>query len=80
MDEDTSPDARRLIVERLRAMTPAQRLARMVALNRSVEAMARTGILMRHPTASEREVRFRLARAWLDDETLAKVAGWVPNP
>jgi len=79
-DEDTSPEMRRALLDRVRAMTPAERLARMVALNRSVEAMARTRIRMRHPEATEREVRLLLARAWLDPETLAKIAAKVPAP
>ena len=79
-DEDTNPEMRRALLDRVRAMTPAERLARMVALNRSVEAMARTGIRMRHPEATEREVRLLLARAWLEPETLAKIAAKVPVP
>ena len=78
-DEETPPHVRETMYERLRAMTPAQRLARMVALNRSVESLARTGIKQRHPNADEREVRVRLARMWLDHATILRVVGWLPQ-
>lgn len=78
-DEDTPRHVREIMFERLRAMSPAERLARMVALNRSVESLARTGIKQRHPDADEREVQVRLARMWLDDETIERVVGWLPD-
>lgn len=59
-----------MLVAGLRRMTPAQKLARLVALNRSVEQLARAGIRLRHPDATEREVKLLLARMWLDEATV----------
>lgn len=79
MDRDTTPEARRVLVEGLRRMTPSQKLARVRSLNRSVEQMARAGIRMRHPNADEAEIRIRLARLWLDDATLEAIVGPLPE-
>ncbi len=76
---DTSADARRVLVEGLRRMSPAEKLARVVALNRSVELMARAGIKLRYPDADESEVRIRLARMWLSDEDLRAIVGRLPD-
>ena len=67
------------MVAALRQMTPAQKLARLEALNRSVEELARTGIRMRYPNACEEEIRYRLASMWLDRETMQKVFDWDPD-
>ena len=67
------------MVAALRQMTPAQKLARLEALNRSVEELARTGIRMRYPNACEDEIRYRLASMWLDRETMQKVFDWDPD-
>ena len=72
-ERDTDPDSRRVLVEGIRRMSPAQKLARVTALNRSVEMLALAGIRMRHPDASEHEVHRLLARMWLDEDTLAAV-------
>lgn len=78
-EQDTSPEARDVMVATLRQMTPAQKLARLEALNRSVEELARTGIRMRYPNACEQEIRYRLASMWLDRETMRKVFDWDPD-
>lgn len=79
MDRHTTPEARRVLVEGLRRMTPSQKLARVRSLNRSVPQMARAGIRMRHPNAGEAEIRIRLARLWLDDATLEAIVGPLPE-
>lgn len=73
-DGDTSAEARSVLVAGLRRMTPAQKLARLVALNRSVEQLARAGIRLRHPDATERQVKLMLARMWLDEATVDTIA------
>ena len=70
---DTSPEARRVIIDGLRRMTPTQKLARLVDLNRSVEIMARAGIQARHPDATPKERKKLMARHWLDSNTLDAV-------
>jgi hypothetical protein len=67
------------MVAALRQMTPARKLARLEALNRSVEELARTGIRLRYPNACEEEIRYRLASMRLDRETMRKVFDWDPD-
>jgi hypothetical protein len=77
--DDTSPEARRFLIERLRAL-PAWRKARMVSeLTRACQELARAGVLRRHPGASEREVRLRVAALWLGRETMLRVFAWDPE-
>lgn len=67
---DTDADARRVMVEGLRRMSPSEKLARVVALNRSVELMARAGIRLRTPNISDADLRNEMAKLWLDEDTL----------
>lgn len=60
MDQDTSPRRRDRYLELLRALTPAQRLARAADLSATVRLLAEAGIRQRHPAADEQEVRVRL--------------------
>lgn len=62
----------------LRRMTPAQRLARSFSLRHAALSLARSRIVSEHPNASEREVKLRLASLWLDAETMRRVWGWDP--
>lgn len=65
---DTSPDASRVQVEILRAMSPGERLAQVDGLCAAAAAMAMAGLRSQHPTASAAELaamlaeRVRLAR------------------
>jgi hypothetical protein len=68
-NDDTSPECRRIWIDGLRRMSHSDKLARFLALQRSVEAMALTGLRLRHPEADEAELRIRLARLWLDEPT-----------
>ena len=68
MQEDTSEDARRVLLERIRAMTPAQRVAEGERLCRTARAFMRAGIRSRHPEYSGEQVEEALARLlWGDD-------------
>jgi hypothetical protein len=58
---DTSAEAERVVVEKLRAMSPQQRLSLALSLSQSVRALALAGVLQRHPGASPREQLLRLA-------------------
>lgn len=73
LSADTSPAAERAQIERWRQMTPAEKLSLVSAMSRSVNALARAGILARYPAASEREVFLRFALLTLG-ETLARAA------
>lgn len=58
---DTSAEAERVLVEKLRAMSPEQRLSLALSLSQSVRELALAGVRQRHPGASAREQLLRLA-------------------
>jgi len=76
VDTDESTD--RLMIERYRRMTPADRLQCVVDLNRLVEDLAIAGIRSRHPRADDREVFLRLAALRLGRDITRRVYDWDP--
>jgi hypothetical protein len=67
-----------MIVQACRKMTPAEKLARVQALNEGVLQMAAARIRQQYNPASERELRLRVAALWLGDETMRRVFDWDP--
>ncbi len=59
---DTDPEVFRVVVERWRTMTVAERVALVEQINADVELLAVAGILAERPGLSEVEVRHELAR------------------
>jgi hypothetical protein len=57
-------------------MSPSQKVERVRALTRAVQELALIDIRRRHPEATEREQRLRLASRWLPPELMAKAFGW----
>lgn len=78
-DEDTSPEARRLMTEAYRRMTPAERFARVMALNALISGLALADIRSQYPDASERQCLYRLAMRRMDPELLFRLAGGMPD-
>ncbi len=66
---DTSAEAMALKVERLRAMSYAEKAALVDELNRAVQRMAEAGARCRHPDATDREV------LWVRSNTRSPSAG-----
>jgi len=64
---DTAPEVCRQMLAGLASMTPADKLARLSALNRSVEEMALAGARLRIPGATDLELKLEVARLWLDE-------------
>ncbi|MEZ5978753.1 MAG: hypothetical protein R3F34_11085 [Planctomycetota bacterium] len=58
-DRDTCPEARRRIVEQLRAWTPEERFERTIGLYQLGVELQIAGERARRPDASEEELRFR---------------------
>lgn len=75
---DTSPDAWWRMIALYRRMTPAQKLAKVAALNASTREAALAGIRLRHPQATEREQRLYLFTLMHGDELAKKAFGWDP--
>ena len=68
MRDDTSDDARRVLCERLRRMTPSERFEEGVRLCRFAREVMRAGIRTRHPEYGVDEVEEALGRLlWGDD-------------
>lgn len=77
---DTPPEIEEILLAGYRRMTPAQKLERVMDLNRAAQEMALARIRATYgPGLSEREERLRLAALWLDRETMVRVFGWDPE-
>jgi len=61
------------MMQRLREMTPGERLAQAIALTETVRELAWAGVRRRHPNASDDEVRRRFAVITLGKELAEKV-------
>lgn len=65
---DTSPEAAEILRERMRRLTPSQRLVEGEKLCKLARQVMRAGIRMRHPDYDEEHVEMALARLlWGDD-------------
>jgi hypothetical protein len=60
MHQDTVPSQQEAYFQRLRLLSPEQRLVIVSRLNRGVRRMALAGLRLRHPGASEEDLRLRL--------------------
>ena len=68
-----------MMVEACRRMTPAEKYARVQALNEGVLQLAAARIRQQYQPTSGRELRLRVAALWLDDETMRRVFDWDPE-
>jgi hypothetical protein len=76
---DTSPDVARIMEQYWRTATPAEKLARMLSIGRSINELTRAYLRQRYPEATPREIELRLAARNLDRETMIEVFGWDPD-
>ena len=58
---DTSPEAREVYFQRLKAMTPSERLGLGAALWNTGNSVQRSAVLRSNPDADEAEIAFRIA-------------------
>lgn len=79
LPDDTSPEARRFLVEGYRRMSPADKLARVVSLNVALEQLQRARITAQYGEIPEREMRLRLGALRLGRETMVRAFGWDPE-
>jgi len=73
---DTHVDAERFLIERYRAMSPADKLRIVRQLSLTTQELALAGLKRRFPEASPRELQLRLAATRLDRDTLRAAFGW----
>ena len=76
---DTSPGAERIVLEGMRGMSGAEKLRRVGALCRLVNALALADIRSRHPMSTERELLLQLAARRMDPAILDRLVGWTPG-
>lgn len=75
---DTPSDVEALQISRYRAMSPAEKIARVTDLNRTAETMATARLQREYGPLTPRELELRLAALRLDRETMVEVFGWDP--
>lgn len=75
---DTTASARDVQVEWLRRLTPAARVELAVQMSEDNRAVARAGIMARHPEYSPAEVSFALFRLLLGDDLFRRA--WPRAP
>jgi hypothetical protein len=76
---DTSPEAREILDEGYRRMTPTQKLQRVESLNRALVTLQKARIRAQYGDIPEEEMRMRLGALRLGRETMIKVFGWDPE-
>jgi hypothetical protein len=79
VEQDTSPEQMRRYHERLRAMEPWQRLRTAASLSKGVRRLAEAGLRMRHPGASDQEIRVRLVVRLYGRPAGIRLFGTVPD-
>jgi hypothetical protein len=77
--EDTHPDAERVLIELLRAASPARKMGMVLSANRTARALALAGLRERHSGESPAQLRRRLADLWLGEKLAAKAYGPLPD-
>lgn len=76
---DTDESSERYLFDRLRAL-PTWRKAEMIsASTRAARELAMSGLRLRHPAASDEELRKRLAALTLGREASIEIFGWDPD-
>jgi hypothetical protein len=79
LPSDTAPAVEQLIIEGYRRMSPAEKLGRVVALNRALDQLATARLHARYGSQlHDDELRLRLAALRLDATFMADVIGWDP--
>ena len=74
---DTSPEAERVWIELLRRTPPWRRLQLADQMSRAVRELSMSGLRLRHPQASEAELRRRFADLHLGSKLARRVYGSI---
>ena len=77
--EDTPAAMERRWIEGLRLRTPAERIRRVGELNAMLQRLAEAETRLRHPDASDYEIRLRVASRRIPAELMRKAFGWDPD-
>lgn len=79
LSRDTDPEIERLQLQRYREMSPAEKLQRVLDLNRMADAMASARLEKQYGPLTQRELQLRLAALRLDRQTMIEAFGWDPE-
>ena len=79
LSPDTHPDAERVQLQLLREMSPWRKLELVEGMTRTVYALLLVGLRERHPSATEEELRLRLAALVLGRELATRAYGPLPG-
>ena len=77
--DDTPPEIEEIWLEMLRKRTPAERLRRVGELSAALQQMAEAETRRRHPDATEREIKLRVASRRIPADLMRKAFGWDPD-
>ena len=72
---DTHPEAERVLIELLRAASPARKMEMVLSANRTARALALTGLRERFPNETPARLQRRLVDLWVGPELAAKAYG-----
>jgi hypothetical protein len=75
---DTTPEAEAVLVQLLRAKSPAEKVKIVCDLNETVRLLAMSGLRKRYPESSETALKRLYASLVLGDELAEKVYGPLP--
>ena len=76
---DTTPQARQVLIELYRRMSPEEKLGRVFDAYQMGKMLAMAGIRDRYPGASEKKVWLLWARQHLGEELFSKAYGAIPD-
>ncbi len=77
---DTPPEVEQVLLAGFRRMSPAEKLARVVSLNRALGRLASARLRAEYgPDLPERDLRLRLAALRLPREVMVEAFGWDPE-
>lgn len=76
---DTNPKIEKMMLDRYRGMSAAEKLAIVDGLTTMVQQLALADIRRRHPNADDREQKLRLASRWLAPDVMRRLFGWDPD-
>jgi len=76
---DTPPDIARQWLERMRELSVAERWKRIGGLNRMLRTLALSDLKHLHPSASEDELRLRLAHRLYGHDLATRAYGPLPD-
>jgi hypothetical protein len=76
---DTSPDARRVLIDLYRKMPPEIKFRRVFEAYQTGKMLAMAGLKDRYPEASEKKIWYLWAKQHLGDELFKEIYGAVPD-